>query len=473
MCGVFGIIGHPRAKHFFPTILQSLQHRGHDSAGVAGFLAEDLRMIETVKGVGKISNVINEASLERFQGTTFIGHTRYATRNESGSLREVHPHWAQSMRGRLVIVTNGDLVNVQELKEIIKKEGIKTYTENDAELIAALINIQIRLYDKTIVQAIQYVMEKAKGGYAAMVLREDDEKLYAFRDPWGIRPLHLGEFVIDGQKCVGVGSETCSFDIIQRFNLAYYPDKSLSYVHREVRPGEILSIDSQSNITSSQYAEAQQGQIGCVFESIYFARPDSMQRGESYQRIRERMGKQLNQESPVEADLVTAVPKGGIPSAVGYAKASGLPYEIAILEEPSTGGIRSFTTNERDRHALATMKYNILQDVVKGKRLVVVDDSIVRGTTSRLLIKNLFLAGAKEVHLRIPCPPYNNPCYYGIATKDPKTLISHNRTVSEICEELGATSLAYLSIPGLYQAIKQDRKYFCDECLSGRKPIDF
>lgn len=471
MCGVFGIIGHPQAKLFLPTVLKSLQHRGHDSAGVAGYVSENQRRIETVKGIGKVAEVIHQQSLSRYCGTTFIGHTRYATRNKATSVREIHPHWAQSMRGRMVIVTNGDLENVDELEKIIKKENIKTYTNNDAEIIAALINIQMRIHKKTVFESIEYVMNLAKGGYAAMVLQEDDDHLYVFRDPWGIRPLHIGEFVINGQKCVGVASETCAFDIIQRFNLAKYPNQEVSYTFREVKPGEILSIDSHSNIESKIIQASNEERIGCVFESIYFSRPDSIQRGESFQKLRERMGMQLFKESPAEADIVTAVPKGGIPSAVGYAQASGLPYNIAILEEPSTGGLRSFTTNHEERQALAIMKYNILHDVVDGKRLVVIDDSIVRGTTARLLIRNLFLAGAKEVHMRIPCPPYNHPCHYGIETSDPKTLISHGRNIDEICEDLGATSLAYLSIPGLYEAIQQDKSSFCDECLSGHSPI--
>ena len=183
------------------------------------------------------------------------------------------------------------------------------------------------------------------------------------------------------------------------------------------------------------------------------------------------MGMELFKESPVEADMVTAVPKGGIPAAVGFAKAANLPYSVSILEEPITGGLRSFITNPEERKSLAIMKYNILEDVVRDKRMIVIDDSIVRGTTSKLLVKLLFEAGAREIHLRIPCPPYNHPCHYGIETRDPQTLISHNREVEEIRDVLGASSLAYLSIDGLYSAIQKNRDAFCDECLSGRTPF--
>ncbi len=471
MCGVFGIIGHPQAKLFLPTILSSLKHRGHDSAGVAAFVTDNTSCLETVKGVGTVETVINKNTIEKFVGSTFIAHTRYSTRNEASSVREIHPHWAQSMRGKNAIVTNGDLINVDALIKHINSFSVKVYTRNDAEMLAALINIQIQKSGKHVFQAIEESMKQIKGGYAALMLMEDDDRLFAFRDPWGVRPLHIAEFKINGTKCVAFSSETCAFDIIQRYNLARYPDNDISFTHREVQPGEIIAADSKASIESSLFCEPALDKIGCVFESIYFSRPDSRQRGESFQMLRERMGMQLFSESPVDADMVTAVPKGGIPSAVGYAKASNLPYSVAILEEPITGGLRSFITSPKERKSLAIMKYNILNDVVAGKRLVVVDDSIVRGTTSKLLVKNLFEAGAKEVHLRIPCPPYNHSCYYGIETRDPKTLISHNREIEEIRDILSATSLAYLSIPGLYEAIGQERSLFCDECLSSVTPF--
>ena len=471
MCGVFGIIGHPQAKHIFPTVLMSLQHRGHDAAGVAGLVERDPNCIDTSKGAGKISNILTPEVMDRFIGNRLIGHTRYSTRNGAKSVREIHPHWAQSMMGRIVIVTNGDLINIDELRDYVTAHHVKVYTNNDAEMIAALINIELRQNNKNMSEAIEATMGRVKGGYAALVMNEDDEKLYAFRDPWGIRPLHLCEFEIDGHSSVALASETCAFDIIQRYNLSSFPDQEIKAQIREVKPGEVLAISQEEGILSSSYKEAQSQNVGCVFEAIYFARPDSHLKNESFQVIRERMGAELYRERPVDADLVTAVPKGGIPAAVGYAKASGLPYSIAILEEPITGGLRSFITNSTERQAFARMKYNVLDDVIKGKRIVVIDDSIVRGTTATLLVKSLFLAGAKEVHLRIPAPPYDNPCHYGIETKDPKALISHGRSEEEVCEILGATSLHYLSLGGLYKAIGIEQKLFCDECLSGRSPI--
>ncbi|MDT8447915.1 MAG: amidophosphoribosyltransferase [bacterium] len=470
MCGVFGFTGHPEAKQILPVILASLQHRGHDATGIAGLVAEGPNCIDTIKEMGRASRAITTAKLDKFIGDSFIAHTRYSTRNSSSSLREIHPHWAQSMQGRLVIVTNGDLLNVDELLEYIAKRKVKVYTKNDAEIIAALINIQIRLRGMDMMESITEVMRLTKGGYAGVVMTEDDPNIYAFRDPWGIRPLHYAEFNLGGQLCRAVSSETCSFDLIQRYDAVKYPDGA--YQTREVAPGEIISFSKEGTPTNRFHSTRFPDQLGCVFEAIYFSRPDSILRGVTYQTLRERMGKQLFQEAGVEADLVTAVPKGGIPSAVGYAKAAGLPYSVAILEEPSTGGLRSFTTNPKDRMALAKMKYSILKDVVLDKRVVVVDDSIVRGTTAKLLVKSLYEAGAKEVHLRIPCPPYNHPCHYGIETKDPKTLLSHGRSNQEICEILGAHSLYYLSIDGLYEALDMERSKFCDECLSGRQPFD-
>lgn len=472
MCGVFGFTGHPEAKQILPTILASLQHRGHDATGVAGLVAEEPNCIDTIKESGRASRTITTAKLEKFSGDTFIAHTRYSTRNSSSSAREIHPHWAQSMQGRMVIVTNGDLLNVDELLEYIGKRKVKVYTKNDAEIIAALINIQIRLRGMDMMEAITEVMRLVKGGYAGIVMTEDDPNIYAFRDPWGIRPLHYAEFELNGQVCRAVSSETCAFDLIQRYDVVKYADATGQFDAREVGPGEIISFSKQGTPTNKFYNTRFPEQIGCVFEAIYFSRPDSLQRGITYQTLREKMGMQLFQEAGVDADLVTAVPKGGIPSAVGYAKAANMPYSVAILEEPSTGGLRSFTTNPRDRMALAKMKYSILTDVVRGKRVVVVDDSIVRGTTAKLLVRSLYENGAKEVHLRIPCPPYGHPCHYGIETKDPKTLISHGKSNQEICEALGADSLYYLSIEGLYQAIGEDRRLYCDECLSGRQPFD-
>ena len=334
-----------------------------------------------------------------------------------------------------------------------------------------MINVQIRLAGKNMIEAIAEVMTLVKGGYAAMVMTEDDPNIYAFRDPQGIRPLHFAEFKLNGHVCRAISSETCSFDLIQRFDLVRYPESTGDYFHREVGPGEILCFNDVGPVTNTFFADREADKIGCVFESIYFSRPDSLQRGESFQKIRERMGAELYKEFKVEADIVTAVPKGGIPSAIGYSKASGMPYSIAILEEPSTGGLRSFTTNAVDRIALAKMKYSILRDVVKDKRVVVVDDSIVRGTTAKLLVRSLYESGAKEVHLRIPCPPYNHSCHYGIETKDPSTLISFGKTNEQICQVLGADSLAYLSIEGLYRALGADRSLFCEECLSGRSPF--
>ncbi len=471
MCGVFGIIGHPEGKQIFPSVLMSLQHRGHDAAGMAGLVARDPNTIDTVKGAGKISDILTTEALEKFIGKGFIGHTRYSTRNEAKSLREIHPHWAQSMMGRIVIVTNGDLTNMDELRAHVARQKVKVYTRNDAEMIAALINIEMRLHNKQMPEAIEAVMNQVQGGYAALVMNEDDEKLYAFRDPWGIRPLHLCDFKINGIRSWGVASETCAFDIIQRFNLAKYPEQKVQAKAREVRPGEILVLGAEGAQSTSSFAQARKESIGCVFEAIYFSRPDSKMRNESFQVVRERMGAELFRERPIDADLVAAVPKGGIPAAVGYAKESGLPYSIAILEEPITGGLRSFITNAKDRQAFARMKYSVLCDVVKDQRIVVIDDSIVRGTTAKLLVKSLFLAGAKEVHVRIPAPAYDYPCHYGIETKDPKSLISHGRSEEEIGKVLGSTSLHYLSLEGLYKAIGQDRRLFCDECLSAKSPI--
>lgn len=471
MCGVFGIIGHPKATAFLPTVLMSLQHRGHDSAGIAGFKTKAPSSLEVVKNVGKVDTVITPKQLERFKNDAFICHTRYTTRNEGIDDSEIHPLISQSMAGKLAIATNGDLLEIEALLAQLQALNVKIYSKNDAEVLGALITVQLQKGGKSIFQAVHGMMKLTKGGYAGLLIREDDNRLIAFRDPWGIRPLHVGEFTINGEKCIAVASETCAFDIIQRFNLAYYRDTDISFQHWSLKPGEVISISPTAQIESHTLVPAPKKKLGCVFESIYFSRPDSLQNGETFQAIRERMGMELYHEAPAEADMVTAVPKGGIPAAIGYSKASGIPFGITILEEPTMGGLRSFITNSEERQSLTVMKYNILKDLVKGKRLIVVDDSIVRGTTVRFLIKNLLEAGAKSVHLRIPAPPYQYPCHYGIETRNPNALISTLKSTAEICEEVGADSLSYLSLGGLYKAIGQESSLFCDECFTQHPPF--
>ena len=472
MCGILGMVGHPQAKNIFPILLRSLEHRGHDSAGIAGFRSnvEPFSCIEVFKGCGKASSIIKPNIMDIFYTNTLIGHTRYSTRNKYNSNYEIHPHIAQSLYGKLAIVTNGDLINIDALLNRIKNVSVKIYSKNDAAIVASLINIEIRKNGRKIFQAIKETMNIIKGGYASLLLMEDDNRLFAFRDPNGIRPLYIGEFIMADKKCVVFSSETCSFDIIQRHTQIYWPSTKVSFTYREVKPGEIIAVDVDAEIESS-LNDNHLNNIGCVFETIYFSRPDSKQRNISFQVLREQMGSELFNESPAEADIVVAVPKGGIPSAIGYSKASKIPYCIGILEEPTIGGARSFITNDKDRLALAAIKYNILPDIIKGKRIVLVDDSIVRGTTVKILIKNLFQAGAKEIHLRIPCPPYNYSCHYGIETKNPESLISHQKNTKDICKQLNATSLEYLSISGLYKSIGQNRNLFCDECLSNKSPF--
>ncbi len=471
MCGIFGITGNKHGKLLFPLSLKALQHRGHDAAGVAGFTSKNPYTIEGVKGLGKVSNHVNTKTLEKFLSNTLIGHTRYATRNQASSSREIHPHFRYSLQGKVALVTNGDLKYTDDNLAYLKKHNVRLYTGNDAEMIASLIQLKYDLGEGSMSEVIAKVMPELQGGFSALLLHEDKDCMYAFRDPWGIRPLYVATFVVDGEKSYAVSSETCSFDLIHRYHNHTCEDENTEMSYRAVAPGEIIVLEKGKEIQSSFIAERKEKNIGCVFETVYFSRPDSKQDYESFQKIRQRMGEMLYEENPIEADIVTAVPKGGIPAAVGYACKSKTPYAIGVLEEPSNGGVRSFITNEGDRKSLARMKYNILNDIVEAKRVVVVDDSIVRGTTAKLLVKNLFEAGAKEVHLRIPCPPYSFACHYGVETKDPEKLISHKATVDEICKKLGATSLCYLSLDGLYKAIGKERNLFCDECLTNKQPF--
>lgn len=472
MCGVLGIIGHPKASSVFSTFLMSLQHRGQDACGVAGFTNKTYSRLKIIKGFGKVASMFLNNNICDLWDDILIGHTRYSTRNGSDLYNEIHPHEARSLHGKLAIVSNGDLINTHELSQYISSLKVKMYTENDAEYIASLINIEIRKNGRRIINSIKETMSRIKGGYACLLLMEDDNRLFAFRDPTGIRPLYIAEFTIIDKKCIVFSSETCTFDIIKRYNEAKYGKNNITLTYREVLPGEIIAAHQDGTLDRDYFLPNNILNAGCIFETIYFSRPDSCQFNHTFQVLRERMGEELFKESPVDADIVTSVPKGGIPSAVGYAKASKIPYAITILEEPTIDGARSFITCDEKRQVLASIKYNILNDTILNKKIILIDDSIVRGTTTKILVTEFFNRGAKEVHLRIPCPCYKNSCNYGIETKDSSALISYQRNIDDICKQLGATSLKYLSIHGLYKAIGQNKKIFCDECFTGVKPFN-
>lgn len=457
MCGVFGIFGHPKGKELTYYGLLALQHRGKSAAGMASLnLLRD--EIQIQKDLGKVREVLNPKfhEMEKLDGQAFIGHVRYPTAGDN-SYANVQPHETPAIKGRrLAFASNGDVVNLKEQVKFLR-ENIPIYTENDAEMIAATISWQLTVKGRDMIAAIRKIMKHVKGSYAGLLLSESDKKLFVFRDPYGIRPLVYGE--IDGYPVFA--SETCALDFIG------------AKIIREVSPGEIISVGEQG-IETFLGAERQKSAF-CVFEVIYFARPDSLFLGKSYQAIREKMGEELAREHPIEADMVIPIPKSGIPGAVGFARASRIPYGVGMIDNPTLSFEidRTFIgSSEEQRDKETNLKQCILKDIVNGKSVVVIDDSIVRGLTLQKVIKSLRKAGTRAIHVRIPSPPYRFPCYYGIETKERRTLVAREGDIQLVAKRIGnPESLAYLSYEGMFRAIGQPNTNFCTACFNGEYPI--
>jgi amidophosphoribosyltransferase len=441
-CGVFGIYAPnedvSRLTYFG---LYALQHRGQESAGIA---VSDGETIIVYKDMGLLTQVFNDASLASLQGHISIGHVRYST---TGST-----HWenAQPVHktfegGSLALAHNGNLINTQPLREKLCGHGQRFRSTSDTEVIASLIALGI---DKglTIEKAISETMEQLEGAYAVVLLT--DHKLLAMRDPYGIRPLSIGKI---GDNYV-VASETCGLDIV-----------GAEFV-RDVEPGELVIID-ENGLHSIQAVESKRLAL-CIFEFVYFARPDSKLLGRLLYSAREAMGVELAKESPVEADLVMGVPDSGVPAAVGFSKQSGIPYREGMVKNRYVG--RTFIQpTQTIRQVGIKLKLNPLEDVIKDKRIVVIDDSIVRGNTSKKLVDMLREAGAKEIHMRISSPPVKWPCFYGIDTADQGQLIASDNEVEKIREFIGADSLSYLSLGGLVKSTENTSDNFCMACFDG------
>jgi amidophosphoribosyltransferase len=444
MCGVFGIHAPGRdVARLAYFALYALQHRGQESAGIA---VSDGRRVLTVRDMGLVAQVFDEGKLQALPGRAAIGHARYST---TGSA-----HWMNSQPmvshrpGRTVALGhNGNLTNTTELRQELIEQGVKLGSTSDTEVICALI----AHHDGTLAEGAVHAMERIRGAFSAVVLSEDT--LLAFRDPDGIRPLVLGD--LDGSPVVA--SETPALDIIG------------ATVTRELKPGELLICDSQGSRVI-QAVEPRRRETMCVFEHIYFARPDAQMDGQTLYAERERMGERLALEAPVEADVVIPVPDSGTPAAQGYARASGLTFADGLIKNRYVG--RTFIQPDQAlRDHGVRLKFNPLAHVIAGKRLVVVDDSIVRGSTTRKIVQMLRDSGAREVHLRISAPPIISPCYYGIDMAGKDELIAAGRSLDEIREQLGADSLAYLSLEGLQLAIERPADRFCRACLTGSYPV--
>jgi amidophosphoribosyltransferase len=448
-CGVFGVFapGEDVAKLTYFG-LYALQHRGQESAGIAAFEGEQVHLH---KDMGLVSQVFSESILEDLPGNLAVGHTRYST---TGSSRKVNaqPAVVETRLGKIALAHNGNLVNTVKLREELLKNNCNLVTTTDSEMIAFAIAQEINAGADWLEGSIQ-AFQRCQGAFSLVV--GTSKGIMGVRDPNGIRPLVIGTMGDNPVRYV-LSSETCGLDII-----------GAEYL-RDVEPGELVWITEQG-LTSFQWSSKPQRKL-CIFEMIYFARPDSVMHEESLYSYRMRIGRRLAQESPADADLVMGVPDSGIPAAIGYSQGSGIPYAEGLIKNRYVG--RTFIQpTQTMRESGIRMKLNPLKDVLFGKRVIIVDDSIVRGTTSRKLVKALREAGALEVHMRISSPPVTHPCFYGIDTDSQEQLIAATKPVEEIAKQLEVDSLAYLSWAGMLEATREDPESFCSACFTGDYPV--
>ena len=442
MCGVVGIRSHGRESARLAYFgLFALQHRGQESAGIA---VSDRGRLTVLRDMGLVTQVFSEAKLRGLGGDAAIGHTRYST--TGGVVWENAQPVVHHGRARTIALGhNGNLTNTDALREMLRNDGVELPTSSDTEVIAAFLAAG----EGDVHAAAAETMERLEGAFSVVALA--DGKLLAFRDGHGFRPLCLGRL---GEDWV-VASETCALDLVG------------ADLEREVEPGEVIVIDADG-VHAEQAVEPQRDRAFCIFEFFYLARPDSRLAGVEVHGARVRMGEGLAAEAPVEADLVLPIPDSGTPAAIGFARASGIPFSEGLIKNRYVG--RTFIEPDQGlRQQGVRLKFNPL-DEVAGKRLVIVDDSIVRGNTTRQLVAMLRDAGATEVHVRVSSPPIVGPCYYGIDFADPSELIAAERSVEEVRAHIGATSLAYLSLEGLQAATQRPEHELCRACLTGEYP---
>jgi amidophosphoribosyltransferase len=438
-CGLFGIWNHPEAANVTYLGLYALQHRGQESAGIA---ATDGHNFHVEKAMGWVADVFHPERLRRLPGHRAMGHVRYSTAGSS-SLRNAQPITATTARGPIAIAHNGNLTNADALRREMEADGAIFQSNSDTEVILHLL---ARAPGGPLEEQLPFVLGKVKGAYSVLILTPD--ALYAVRDPAGFRPLTLGRL----NNAWIVASETCALDLME------------ARPERDVEPGELVVIND-AGLTSIRAFPASE-RLQCVFEYVYFARPDSVLWGRNVHTARKELGRQLAREHPAEADIVIPVPDSGTSAALGYSEESGTPFELGLIRNHYVG--RTFIEPKQGiRHFGVKVKLNPMREMLEGRRVVVVDDSIVRGTTSRKIVKMIRGAGAKAVHVRISSPPIQWPCYYGIDTPTRKELIGSSHSVEEICRYLGADSLGYLSLDGMLKATGSDPAHFCHACFTG------
>jgi amidophosphoribosyltransferase len=446
-CGVFAVYGHPRAAEITFFGLYALQHRGQESAGIVVH-GDKERRFKSHHGMGLVPQVFNEAALAKLQGTRAIGHVRYSTTGSS-ILENAQPIVVDCARGQIAIGHNGNLVNANVLRDELEKDGAIFKTTVDSEVI---LHLMAQPSSTIGVSSLVQSLQKVNGAFSLVLLSE--REVIGVRDSLGFRPLCIGQ--VDGGWLLS--SESCAFDMIAGAKFV-----------RDVEPGEIVVIDENGLRSIKPFLPHKR--LGfCIFEYVYFARPDSTLEGINVSAVRTNMGRELARLHPVEADLVIPVPDSGNYAALGFSEESGIPYDHAFVRNHYVG--RTFLSpSQLARESAVRVKLNIIKERVAGKRVVVVDDSIVRGTTARSRVMNLRNAGAKEVHIRISCPPHRFPCHYGIDFPDPKDLIANQLSMQEIAKYLQADSLGYLDEAGMVRATGRGENKFCMACFNQKYPV--
>jgi len=452
-CGVVAIYAHPEAEKLAYLGLHALQHRGQESAGIA---TSDGITLHAHRAMGLVADIFVEDVLTQLRGTLAIGHTRYSTAGDS-ALLNAQPILVQSNKGSIALAHNGNLVNATEIRSRLESQGSIFQTNSDTEVIVHLIALS---KEQTLPEAMADALRRVEGAFSLVMVSSD--RIFAARDPRGFRPLAMGRIPAQGverQDTIVFASETCAFDLIG------------ATFERDVKPGELIVIGPEG-ITSRFYSTAQP-QSSCIFEHVYFSRPDSLVFGRAVQESREELGRQLAREAPAEADIVVPVPDSGVTAAMGYAAESGIPFRFGLIRNHYVG--RTFIEPQQSvRDFGVKLKLNPVRSLLEGKRIVLIDDSIVRGTTSRKIVRMVRSAGAKEVHMRISCPPTISPCFYGVDTPSKRELIAANKSVEEIRQFIGADSLAYLSLEGLKKACADGEKTtYCSACYTGSYPTNW
>ncbi len=446
-CGVFALYDHPEAANLVYLGLYALQHRGQESAGIA---VSDGRKIHSVRKMGHVADIFTPDVLNQLPGELAIGHTRYSTAGDT-ALRNAQPLSVACSKGQVAVAHNGNLTNAIELRRELEEDGSIFQSTSDTEVVLHLV---ARSRERTLAGALRDALLQIEGAFSLVFLAQDH--IIVARDPYGFRPLAMGTLELPGGKSAVVfASETCAFDLI---NATYTGD---------VEPGEMVIVGPEG--MTREYYTRPETPAHCSFEHVYFSRPDSIVFGKPVAESRERMGRLLAREHPAEADVIVPVPDSGVAAAIGYASESGIPYRQALIRNHYVG--RTFIEpSQAIRDFGVKLKLNPVRHLLEGKRVVLVDDSIVRGTTSRKIVRMVRNAGAREVHLRISCPPTISPCYYGVDTPSQEELIAANNNLEQIREYVEADSLAYLSLDSLRESIRDSERHFCYSCYTGHYP---